>query len=238
MKVRVVGNSCTWFTNPNTNYIINDEIILDTPQSSTKFMLPYIDYEKIKYIFITHFHSDHFTDLHLIYDWLKHRKNKEKVVVIGPKTLLKRFLKLYKLLEHPSFTKKKALKVFEFKEVKPMQKLTLDDFQVEVVKVEHNVSISFGYIFKFDNCKKTIGFSGDCCMCDGLEEIIDKSDTIFLDTSSEKVNKSHLSVSEALSLQKKYKNKTFYNVHITDIIAKKYGKKLNIPSSGELLEFK
>ncbi len=237
MKVRVVGNSCTWFSRPNSNYIINDEIIVDTPQSSTKFMLKYIDYEKIKYIFITHFHSDHFADLHLIFDWIKCRKNKEKVVVIGPKTLLKRLVILYRVLEHPKFNKKDVVKFFDIVELKGGEELALDGFKVKAVKVEHNVSISFGYIFKFDDCEKTIGFSGDSIMCDGLTEIIEKSDVIFLDTASVEKNKSHLSVQEALDLKKKYKNKTFYNIHQTDFITKNYSKKLNIPECGQLIEF-
>lgn len=236
MKVRVIGNSCTWFAKPNTNFIINDEIILDTPQSSTKFMLPYIDYEKIKYIFITHFHSDHFADLHLVFDWIKYRKNKEKVVVIGPKTLLKRLVILYRVLEHPKFNKKDVVKFFDIVELKGGEELALDGFKVKAVKVEHNVSISFGYIFKFDDCEKYVGFSGDSNMCDGLTEIIEKSDVIFLDTASVEKNKNHLSVNEALDLKKKYKKKKFYNVHQTDFIAENYSNKLNIPECNQVIE--
>lgn len=236
MKIKVVGNSCTWFSSANTNFLINDNIIVDTPQSSTKFMQPFIDYEKIKYIFITHFHSDHFSDLHIIYDWLKKRKNKERVIVIGPKTLLKRLVILYKVLEHPQITKKKMLKVFDVIELKGGEELKLDGFTVKAVRVEHSIFKSFGYVFKFEDCKKTVGFSGDCRMCEGLNEIIEKSDVIFLDTASREKNNNHVCVAEALEIKKLNKKKKIYNVHVTDMIKEKFAAKLNIPDCGETIE--
>lgn len=237
MKVRVIGNSCTWFSRPNSNYIINDEIIVDTPQSSTKFMLKYIDYEKIKYIFITHFHSDHFMDLHLIYDYIKHRANRERVVVIGPKTLLKRLIKLYRIIEQPYINKKAILKQFDIRVIKPEQEMCFDGFKVKAVAVEHKVSISLGYIFKFDDTDKRVAFTGDTIMCDGLTEIIENSDVIFMDTASHVPSSTHMSVDDAIALKKKYKKKTIYNVHTTDIIYNKYAKKLNIPECNEIIEF-
>ena len=59
MRVKVIGNSCTWFKRPNTSFVLDDNILFDAPQGSLKFMLDNVDFEKIKYIVITHFHSDH-----------------------------------------------------------------------------------------------------------------------------------------------------------------------------------
>ena len=100
MKIKIIGNSCTWTNRPNPQYLINNEMLVDTPQSSTKFLFGSYDFEKLKYIVITHFHSDHFADLHIIYDALKKRtKNLEKVTVVGPKTLFKRLMGMFKIFE-------------------------------------------------------------------------------------------------------------------------------------------
>lgn len=54
MIVKVIGNSCTWGPLPNINFVINNEIILDTPQSCSKFIIDNVDFEKIKYKFKKH----------------------------------------------------------------------------------------------------------------------------------------------------------------------------------------
>ena len=69
MKVTVVGTSCTWFKRNNTSFIIDDDIVFDTPDGAYKDIINYIDIFKIRCIIITHFHTDHFTDLH-IFDYM------------------------------------------------------------------------------------------------------------------------------------------------------------------------
>lgn len=234
MLVKVIGNGLTWTKRPNTNFIINDEIIFDTPQSSTKFMNGIIDYEKIKIIVISHFHSDHFTDFHVIFDYLKKRKNKEKVTVVAPRSFLKRFKKILNLLElkkNIQYIKQ----VFDIIEVKGGEKIEKFGYTIKPFKVEHQVSISLGYVIESISENKIVGFSGDCTVCDGLIRIIENSQTIFVECSSLKISSNHLAAKEIIDFQKKYNDKKFYAVHTNDIVYEKYkdSSEISIPSCND-----
>ena len=234
MLVKVIGNGITWTKRPNTNFIINNEILFDTPQSSTKFMNGIIDYEKLKIIIISHFHSDHFAELYIIFDYLRRRKNKEKVTIIAPRSFLKRFKKILKWLE----LKKNIVYIkqfFDIIEVKGGEKISILGYTIEAIKVEHCVSISMGYVIT-DKDGKKVGFSGDTTMCEGLINIIEKCDTIFIECSSTKAIPTHLSLEENLALKEKYKDKTLYSIHTSDEIYDNYQDKLNMPACGETIE--
>lgn len=240
MKIKIIGNSCTWTNRPNPQYLVNDEMLIDTPQSSTKFLFGSYDFEKLKYILITHFHSDHFADLHIIYDALKKRtKNFEKVTVVGPKTLFKRLMKMFKIFELGYRKKKEIKEVFNIIELKDGDKLTLGDYQLEMVKVKHNVKYPFGFILKQKGSSKTIGFSGDSAMCDGLLKIVKASDVLFLDCVINSANNLHLSADEVLLLQKEFKGKTFFCTHhVPDSLSEKYQGKIVLPPIGKTYSFK
>lgn len=240
MKIKIIGNSCTWTNRPNPQYLINDEMLVDTPQSSTKFLFGSYDFEKLKYIVITHFHSDHFADLHIIYDALKKRtKNLEKVTVVGPKTLFKRLMGMFKIFELGYRKKKDVKQIFNIIELKDGDKITLGDYEIEMVKVKHNVKYPFGFILKQKGSSKTIGFSGDSAMCDGLIKIIKMSDIVFLDCVMNSANNIHLSADEILLLQKEFKGKTFYSTHhVPDQLPEKYQGKIILPPIGKTYQIK
>lgn len=236
MKIKVVGSGYTWLTDPNTSFIINDEILFDTPQSMTKFS--HMDVAKLKAIFITHFHSDHFVDLHLIVDWVVYNKPNRKVTVYAPHGALKRLLQLYKLIEVKHLPKKVILKYFDFITVKDGDKIEFDSYQVQVVEVKHSTKVAYGYIFKERGSDKVIGFTGDTTQCDGLYKIIDKSNVIFIDTSGTKKSKVHLSRGEVVELMKANPNKTFYSVHVNKDLKDEYTDLLNIARRGQVISVK
>lgn len=231
MRVKVIGNSCTWFKRPNTSFVLDETILFDAPQGSLKFMLDNVDFEKIKYIVITHFHSDHFAELHLFYDMLKNRQNTEKVIVIGPKTLRKRLLTIFKTFDVPR-TKKKLAKTFIFKEIKAKQKVELDNYILQSYNVKHNVK-TLGYTFTNKVTGEITGFTSDTAMCNSLIEIIKNSSTVFIDCSNVLISNNHLCADEVLLLKDKFPDKVFYAVHTTDVVLRKYNKILSIPKCGQ-----
>ena len=236
MKIKVVGSGYTWLNEPNTSFIINDEILFDTPQSFTKFF--HMDLSRLKAIFITHFHSDHFTDLHLIVDFIIHAKKlKWKAKVFAPQGALEKLLKLYELLE-VNITRDRILEYFDFIEVKDGQIIEFDKYKVEVVEVKHTTKEAYGYIFHEANNKKVIGFSGDTIQCKGLNKIIKDSDVIFIDTSATEKSNSHLQRKEVCALMQKHPNKTFYSVHVNIHLKDQYTQKLNMAKSGQVINVK
>lgn len=234
MKVKVVGNGISWVSRPNSSFIVNDEMLVDTPQGSTKFMIEDVDFSKIKYILITHFHSDHFMGLHLIFDFVKDKKIPYKVKVVAPKTCLKRLLQMFRLTEIKR-TKSEILEYFEFYELKPGQAVEFGKYRIETFKTKHDVKYRLGYVIE-DDVK--VGFTGDTAYCQGLIDLIDASQTIFIDTSSTEICDRHLSAGEVIALRKQYKGKKFYSVHVNQEVYENYQTKLNIPEVGKVLTIK
>ena len=235
MKIKVIGSGYTWLNDPNTSFILNDEILFDTPQSMTKFF--HMEAFKLKAIFITHFHSDHFADLHLIADWIVYKKPKEKITVYAPRGAFKRLMGLYKLME-VNLSKKDILRHFKFVPVKDGDVIKFDKYQVEVAEVQHTTKVAYGYIFKEQGCSKIVGFSGDTIECPGLRKVIDKSDVVFIDTSGTEKNKSHLSRGEVVDIMKAHPNKTFYSVHVNKDRQDEYTNSLNIARRGQVINIK
>lgn len=232
MKIKIIGNSNTWFSRPNTNFVIDDKIIFDTPQSCTKFMWDNVDFSKIKLVIISHFHSDHFADLHIMLDICK--KHNKSMTVIGPKNLFKKLKTLFKIFEH-DYSKKYISKFLNIIEVKPNQTIKFENYQIDVFKMKHSCSPALGYRLQKTDCSKTVGFTGDTCWCDGLLELVKKSDVVFADSSSLKKNVSHLCVEEILQLKKMFPQKPIYSVHVTDEILNSFNTKLNIPACQEVV---
>lgn len=234
MKVKVIGNGFAHIARPNTSFLVNDDLLVDTPQGSLKFMIGSVAFSKIKYILITHFHSDHFVELHLVWDMIRHEKLPYRVKVIAPKSALSRLVKLTKIIE-TNLSKKEILKYFEFIEVKAGQKIKLDTYEIETFRMKHNVKYALGFAIK-DKDEKVLGFTGDTALCPDLEKLIEKSDAVFIDTSMHGLSKNHIYVDDVLAFHKKCKNKRFFSVHVSDEAIKKYKKKLNIPDCGEVVE--
>ncbi len=239
MKVEVVGSGFTWLNEPNTSFIINDSIIFDTPQSSTKFMN--IDYSKIRYIFITHFHSDHFADLHIVVDYVRHLNPDYKVKVFGPKGIFKRLIKMMKLMGANKRTVAgKVLKCFEFIDIKDHMKFNIEGMEVEAIEVKHSTKPCYGFVFKEGGCSKIVGFTGDTYMCAGVMEIVEKSDVVFIDTASRSHfdSTAHLTREEVVDIKKRYPKKKFYSVHIDSRIQDEFSDKLTIAARGQIIKIK
>ena len=64
MQVTVIGCSTCWTNKPVSSYCINGNILVDCGEGTTKhYKKSGVDFFEIKHIFITHFHTDHFTGL-------------------------------------------------------------------------------------------------------------------------------------------------------------------------------
>ncbi len=199
------------------------------------------DYSRLRYIFITHFHSDHFADLHIVVDYVRHLNTDYKVKVFGPKGIFKRLIKIMKLMGANKETiAEKVLKCFEFIEIKNHMKFNIEGMEVEAIEVKHSTKPCYGFVFKEKGCSKVVGFTGDTVMCEGAIEIIEKSDVVFIDTSSRSHYDSdaHLTREEVVQIIKTYPKKKFYSVHLDTRIQDEYSKKLNIPMRGQVIRIK
>lgn len=231
MKVKVLGNGMTWVERPDTQFLLDDKILIDTPTGCVKVMYGQVDLEKIKYIFITHFHQDHFMDLNILFDIF--RVMDKKVMVFAPKSALSRLLKILKQTDNLRSTKKEVCKVLKFVDVKPNSTFKLEDYEVKVFSALHSSKYAFSYVFTKN---VSVGFSGDTAYCKDFQRFMESCDIAFVDTAQEQ-NDWHLSVDDIKELKKQYPNKKLYSVHVNDKLASSKRKDIVVPKVGEEFEF-
>lgn len=209
MKIDLVGCMCTWTKKLSTSYIINDEILFDVPQGSFKTIFEDYDLMKIKYIIISHFHSDHFMDIHLVIDYIYHH-SKNKITIIAPKGCRERLSSMFKIVE-VTYLENVLDQMYTFIECENNKIIKLGDYKIKAFKMVHQNLDCYG--FTISDKFVTVGFTADSAMCNNVRKIISKSKATFIDCSSTEINNKHLSADEVHALIKEFSNCKIYPVH-------------------------
>lgn len=219
MKVTVVGTGCTWFTRNNTSFIIDDDILLDTPEGAYKDIAKIVDVLALDSIFISHFHTDHFNDLHIILTrMMRETKNRsKKLKVFAPKGIQTLLINMNKLFYGAGDETdiKNFLDSVDFIELEDRKIFELERYNVETFKVCHGRPETFGFVFR-EKGGKVVAFSADTCYCENLENLLKGADAAFVELSCMKKHPYHLCVDEFLKLVKDHKTTKIYPVHTSD----------------------
>lgn len=250
MIVDVLGTSCTWFERKNTSFLLDKKIVFDSPAGSYKDLIKAVNIYDLEAVIISHFHSDHFGDLHCIATQiLRHSQKmgrKRKLKIYGPKDIGQRLVEFNRLQE--SSYKECELENYsdtiDFIEVEDGSCFELDDYIVNVYAMEHGI-VCYGFLFTHKVTGKRYGFTSDTAVCENLYKMAENSDYLFADTALAnddviKYNmstvKKHTTYDEFIELTKKYPNVTMYPVHTCDKnqeLARKEG--LNVLEDGQVL---
>ena len=208
MKITVLGSGCTWTKELSTSFLINDNFLFDTPQGSYRRILSMIDLVNIHYIYISHFHSDHFAEIHLILE--KCKRTNQKLTIIAPKGCKRRLFAMFRVFDvlHLIRYVKKYVTFVTMKHGKTYQD---ENYKLTFYKMQHVGLLCFGCVFEEGN--KKIAFSADTCMCASVHELLQNANVAFLDTAAVQTNFKHLSVKEVAQLQQMYPQVTIYSVH-------------------------
>lgn len=135
--------------------ILNKEVIIDFgPGTMHQLLKAKIDYKTIDFVFLTHFHSDHISELRSYLqalDWTPNFNRKKELILIGPVGFKNYFKKMINSKPRPNTYK---IKIKEIKD-----NLAIGGFNVKCVKTVHSEE-SIGY--KFTEKTKSIVITGDC----------------------------------------------------------------------------
>ena len=240
MKVTVVGTSCTWFKRKNTSYIIDDNILFDVPQGSYKDIINRIDIFGLDSVLISHLHTDHVLDLHVITTRImrENRGRQKPLKVYGPKGLFDKIIDLHNLFcgAADECDKNSYIGKVEFIDLEDGMIFSQGEYTITAYKVEHGKPETYGFTFK-DKKGKVVGFSADTIVCDNLHKIITASDVAFVEVAAEKPSKTHICLDEYLEILETYSNKTIYPVHTCDACQKYVEENnLNPLHDGQVLE--
>ena len=212
MKIDIVGNMCTWTKENSTSFILNNELLFDVPEGSFKTILNDYGLEKVKYIILSHFHSDHYIDVHIVLDYIFNNYPDRKLTVIAPKGCYERLTTLFSLVEITHLQKHLDSRV-SFIDLEDGKEIKLGQYKIKAYRVNHADVEAYGFIIKHGKTK--VGFSGDTAMCDNLKKILKAVPNCFVDTAGVQITNKHLSVQEVVELQKEYTKCKLHMIHLS-----------------------
>ena len=241
MKVTTIGTGCTWFKRQNTCFLIDDNIVFDTPSGTYKDVIKNVEIEKISTILISHFHSDHFGDFHVFAArFMRELKNLEsKKQVYAPKGCLERLLKINEAMiaSNDELIAENFEKNIDFIDLYDGFEFVVGEYKVTSYKMEHGKPETYGFVFENKNGLK-VGFSADTQMCDNLHKILKTSNYAFVEMASTTKRDNHLCIDEIEELIKMYPNCKVHLVHTCDK-CQDYAKNnnMNFLEDGQILNF-
>ena len=221
MKVTVVGTGCTWYTRKNTSFILDDTMLFDVSSGNYKEIIKSVDIFDLNAIFISHLHSDHVGDLHIVTTRFireaKKRSRTTKLKVYGVKGIAE-FIINYKKVTHSlpdELEIESLLNIVEFIEVKDGFEFEESGYKVKVYRMQHGFEECYGYSFT-DKNGKTYSFSADTSECENLRVMLKNSDFAFVDMAAVSENKNHLHYERFIELEKEFANCKMFPVHTSD----------------------
>lgn len=153
------------------------KILIDAGQGVVIQLLKLgVKIEDLDYIFITHFHGDHNADLLPIMLRFKPVEVARKIKIFG-QTGTKKFVSdVFSVFHHNPGD---SNEVIEFDNT-----IKLDGFMVTSVPVIHTDISAVAYRFEMDG--KTLVFSGDTTICEGIKIVSKDADLFIVDSSNPK----------------------------------------------------
>ncbi|MDR0849937.1 MAG: MBL fold metallo-hydrolase [Christensenellaceae bacterium] len=215
MKLTILGTGCAWTKRGCANYLLDNNIVVDPGFGSIKQLLKSDDrlmhhekIERIDLVIITHFHSDHYFDIPYILQKCAIGKYADrKLTIIAPEGGKNNIMELCRLgLERESYEKIKFDSFIEWHECRHGEPIKWHDLEITPLKVEHGTTLAFGYIIKQPS-GKLLGFTGDTCMCDSYQYMLDNCDTLVACMSNTKKEKKLFNIVEGIQIMKKYRGK-------------------------------
>jgi len=232
MKVKVLGtgNAFNQQCRLNSSFLLDSQdlrILIDCGFTAPlALQKEKIEFSSIDYVFITHYHGDHFAGIASLLLGLKYVfKQHKKLTIIGPGDVKAKVIELLTVLYAGTEVMVYELNI-EFVSV-PIEGSTLNigEMHVDVHKMIHSeASLPVGYVLKINTFR--IGFSGDTSWHDGIIPFVNSCDKVILECNfSETIGEGHISVEELeCSIEIQEKKADLYLTHLYEGSSKKASK--------------
>ncbi len=217
MKLQTIGSGSIASSYFSACTLVNDEVLIDMPNGIIKYMKKInVEVEKIKYIFITHFHGDHFDELpfYMIYKFAN--KCNYETIIYGPKGIKEKVIDLMNLIFPNAYEDIKDKINIRFVEHNGKEIDLENGINVKPISVVHeNVKPAYGYIVS--DGVHSVGFSGDSMYNESIDEIVKSTEMSFLDTNFPyDGNGAHMGVNDIEKICQKYTDKKIVCIHMGD----------------------
>jgi len=234
MKVKFLGTGQMGVKRKNTSFVADNSILFDIGNGIMDALIQNdLDIKDIRYIIISHFHTDHFGDL----VYFLHRRKIMKLTdmslcLIGPAGLRQKLLAFNELLMPDTFDGVSTN--VEFAELNNGESYKNAAFALKAFKVIHGSLNCNGYIFAKD--KVTLGYSGDSSYCDSIISNIKNAKTWVIEANDlTEMKDVHIGLNQVEELAAKHKDTNFYVVHRKDYPAKTEFKNIIFPDDNQTI---
>lgn len=241
MKVTFVGTgTMECVTRCNTSVFI-DNLLFDIGMGTIKQIERLKIYTKnIKYVVISHFHSDHFLDIPNLLIGRRDRgeSNNYKITIIGPIGLRKKVFDLM-TLTHSDGNIHKYDNIenkynIEFIELDGGKSYENDEFKLTAYALNHGKCVPInGYILEKEG--KKIAYATDTTLCDNYYKMCEICDYMFSDVTGLKTMQMHIGLEDFKNVYKKYPNCKFYAIHRNDYTVGGV-QNVEFPNDGDIIE--
>ncbi len=159
-----------------------------------------VDLKEIQNIFISHMHSDHFSEIGSFLGWVIDEpsllKVEHKVKIFGPRGIKKAVKRLLKAFQIYATLKRRPKGRIEVIEIKSRETIDVNGLRIEGIEVDHaqgkDKFKALSYRISYN--KKVICYSGDTPSCQGIRDACRNADLAIIEaTLPKKANvKSHM----------------------------------------------
>ena len=230
MEITFIGTGNSGSKKRANPSVLIDDLLIDIGCGTVKQLGNLnIETKGIKYVLISHFHSDHFADIiHLLVARYFRNENKNLIRILGPIGLEKTIRDFITLTQDNVM----LLNNTEIIDLKENEELELDEFKITPLSLVHgNVKSIYGYIIEKDN--KKIGYACDTTVCDNFEKICKNVDYLICDVNGIETTPIHMGLNDFTEFAKKYKDCKFYAIHRGDY--EERNEFVNFPEDGDVL---
>lgn len=218
MKLTILGSGSAIITPTRSSpgYFLEigkDKILIDCGSGTLgQLVKAKIDYYNLDYIFISHSHADHLTDLMGVLQsvriWRQHyNKKKKRLIIVGYQGFKRDYRYLCKVM-YRRYLKDHSVKILEMKN----NTRIFSKWSVKSVLVKHTKLLCNAYRF---NAKKSLVYSSDCDYNENLVNLCQKADLAIMDcaTPIQKKIDIHMSPKECGEIATKAKIKKLVLSH-------------------------
>jgi len=192
MKITFLGTGNAFAPQRDCSTIlVNDSILLDAgPGLLVNLKRLAQDPRDVRYIFISHFHGDHFFGIpFLLLEYAFVSRTDSPLTIVGPAGV-EEHVRAVAELAFPNLLTPTWPRPLRFVEAHPGVSDTVDDLAFTPVAMRHGQTTAYGYRLTLPD--GVLAYSGDSSMTAALFTLIDGAGVIILEATSEEESPVHL----------------------------------------------